>query len=306
MRKFLLTFVFCLVSAVLALGAVTLKFTDGGTLTGDIVKPDDSGLMFHGDGDVYTNIVWGRLSQGTLKELSASDSKIKVFADPFIEPTMAENPPPQIPMKAVDRIERPAHPSVIGGIISSPLGLFILLVIYGANLFAAFEISIVKARPAAQVMGVSAILPIIGPSIFLYLPMHVEKTPEELLEEQPFPEGEQPPEQIQIVGHSGDAGETPAAAAAPAAKKLEPQIFPRGKFTFNKRFVETKFASFIGVPKGEALKYTMEVKTSKDQYVVDQIMQVSVADVLLDTAGKGQITVALSDIQEIKLNPKKA
>lgn len=303
MRKFLLTLFFCFISAALAFGAVTLKLTDGGTLTGDIVKPDQSGLMFHGEGDLYTNIAWARLSQDTLKDIS-SDPKVKAFADLFIEPTVS--PAPQIQLKPVDRIERPEHPSLIVGIVTSPLGLFLLLLIYGANLFAAFEISLVKARPAAQVMGVAAILPIIGPVIFLYLPMHVEKTPEQILEEQPFPEGEQSPEQIQIVAHGDGGAAAGGAAAAPAEKKLEPQIFPRGKFTFNKRFLETKFANFIGVPKGEALKYTMEVKTSKDQFAVDQIMQISAADVLLDTAGRGQITIALADIQEIKLNPKKA
>lgn len=289
---------FCFVSAALAVGAVTLKFTDGGSVTGDIVKPDDSGLMIHAEGDVYTNIAWARLSQDTLKEIS-SDPKVKAFADPFIEPTQTVNPAPPIQLNPVSRIERPEHPSLIGGIVTSPLGLLILLVLYGANLFAAFEISIVKARPAAQVMGVAAILPVIGPIIFLYLPMHVEKTPEEILAEQPFPEGEQSPEQIQVVEHAREA-------SGQVEKKLEPQIFPRGKFTFNKRFIETKFAAFIGVPKGEALKYTMEVKTAKDHFIVDQIMQVSATDVLFDTAGRGQLTVPLGDIQEVKLNPKKA
>jgi hypothetical protein len=289
---------FCFVFAALAARAETLKFTDGGTLTGEIVKPDNSGLMFHAEGDVYTNIAWARLSQDTLKEIS-SDPKVKDFADPFIEPSGTVNAAAPIQLNPVTRIERPAHPSLILGMVTSPLGLFILLVLYGANLFAAFEISRVKARTPAQVMGVSAILPVIGPCIFLYLPMHEEKTPEQLAEEQPFPEGEQTPEQIQVVEHA-------RAEAGQQEKKLEPQIFARGKFTFNKRFVETKFANYMGVPKGEALKYAMEMKTSQGVFVVDQIMQVSATDVLLDVAGRGQLTVQLSDIQEVKLNPKKA
>src|SRR5579863_7018488 len=160
---------FCLVFVAPAAKAETLKFTDGSTLTGDIVKPDDNGLMVHAAGDVFTNIAWARLSQDTLKELSA-DPKIKQFADPFIEPTETVNPAAQIQVNPTVRLERPAHPSVILGLVTSPLGLFILLVIYGANLFAAFEIALVKARAIAQVMGVAAILPIIGPIIFLYLP----------------------------------------------------------------------------------------------------------------------------------------
>ena len=299
MRKFLSCVVLCFVFAALAARADTLKLANGSTLTGDILKSDDNGLMVHAEGDTYTNIAWGRLSQETLRTISA-DPKIKVFADPFIEPTETERPPAQIQVNPTVRLDRPAHPSVILGVVTSPLGLFILLVIYGANLFAAYEISLVKARTPAQVMGVSAILPIIGPIIFVYLPMYVEKTPEELAEEQPFPEGEATPEQIQVVELAQ------AEEHKEKEKKLEPQIFPRGKYTFNKRFVETKFANFSGVPKGEALKYTMEVKTSKDQFAVDQIMQISNTDVMFDTAGRGQLTVQLADIQEIKLNPKKA
>ncbi len=278
--------------------ADTLKLTDGGSVTGDVVKFDDNGLMLHTGEDSYTNLTWAQLSQDALRQLS-DNPKIKPLVEPFIEPTAAERPPKaEIHVNPAVRLELPANPSVLGGLIKSPVGIFILLLLYAANLYAAYEIAAVKARPPAQVMGLSAVLPVIGPIIFLIKPMQESKPPEEAVVEEPFPEGEKTPEEIQVVEISSKN--------TPEEKKLEPQIFARGKFTFNKRFVETKFAGFIGEAKGDALKFTMELKTAKDQFTVERIMQVGATEVILETVQRGQVTVPLADIQEIKLNPRSA
>jgi len=72
------------------------------------------------------------------------------------------------------------------------------------------------------------------------------------------------------------------------------------------RIVETKFAGYIGVPKGDALKNTMELKTSKGVFTVERIAQVEATEVIFETVQSGQITVPLADIQEIKLILKPA
>jgi hypothetical protein len=147
------------------------------------------------------------------------------------------------------------------------------------------------------VIGLSAVLPVIGPIIYL---VKGEKTAsaEELAATEvvtaPSGAGAHPDQEIPIVEVTRKVEE----------KKLETQIFTRGKFTFNKRFVETKFAGFIGEAKGEALTYSMEVKTPKEQLKVERIMQVSQADVMLETVQRGQITILLSDILEVKLIPR--
>lgn len=297
MRKILFLFSLWLGVVTLAVAAETLTLTDGGSVAGDIVKFDDNGVMIHTPAEVYTNIAWGRFSQDALKQLSANP-KIKVLIEPFIEPTAAERPPKaEIKVGAVSRLDRPASPSLLGGLFKSPLGLVILLVLYGANLFAAYEISIVKARSAAQVMGLAAVLPVIGPVIFLILPMQVEKAPEEELDEAGQAPGGAPipTEEIQIAEASWKPQEE---------KKPEAQIYTRGKFTFNKRFVETKFAAFIGAVEGDqAKKFSMEVKTMKESFHVERIQQVGATDVIFETPN-GPVTAPLSDIMEIKLNPK--
>jgi hypothetical protein len=83
----------------------------------------------------------------------------------------------------------------------------------------------------------------------------------------------------------------------------QPVVFARGKFTFNKRFVETKFAGFVGDLKGDGLKYTMTIKTPMGEFPVARIAQVGQTDVIFE-AGQGQIAVPFGEIQEIILHPR--
>jgi hypothetical protein len=103
------------------------------------------------------------------------------------------------------------------------------------------------------------------------------------------------PEDIQIVSASWQPSQE--------EKKPQPQVFSRGKFTLNKRFIETKFAGFIGEPKGDAKNFTMEIKTLKDTIAVECIKQIGATEAILETP-TGQLTVPFGDIQEIKLTPK--
>ncbi len=296
MRKSFLSVCF-LVLALAAAQADTVTLTDGAQLSGDILKFDGNGIMLRLPDNTYTNVEWGRFSQDSLNQLS-QNPKIAQLADPFIEPSEPARPArAETTINPVKRLDRPAHPSLIAGIVESPVGLFILLVLYGANLFAAYEISLLKMRTPGEVMGLSAILPLIGPIIFLAMGEKAdapEEAPRSEAVTAPGGSSENPQEEIPIVEVTNKI----------EVRKPEPQIFARGKFTFNKRFVETKFAGYIGEAKGEALTFTMEVKTSKDQFTVERIMQVTPGDVIFETAQRGQVTVVLTDIQEIKLNPK--
>ena len=276
-----------------ASGAETLRLTEGGALAGDIVKFDDNGLFLRLGGEAYTNVSWGRFSQATLKQL-AQNPKIRPFVDVFIEPTAAQRPAAaEIKINPVARLERPAEPALFGGLVKSPVGLVVLLVLYLANLFAAYEISIVRGRPVLQVVGLAAVLPVIGPIIFLALPIPKEPVPAAMVEtELDGGEPVAPPEAINLVDASWQHEEKPA----------ETQVFTRGKFTFNKRFLETKFADYIGTLKGDALKFAMTVKTPQAELAAERIAQVGATEVILETP-HGQVAVLFTDIQELKLNP---
>lgn len=279
--------------------------TDGSSFAGDIIKFDDNGMLLR-TGDVYTNLPWGRFSQDSLKQLS-SNPKIAELVDVFILPDESQRPPkPEIKVSPVKRLELPANPSLFGGLFGSSVGWFVLLLIYAANLYAAYEVSIIRARPALQVIAASAVLPIIAPIVFLAMPMNVHKPAEE--EEEALPHA---PTRAAAPGASPTAVVEEEIRITDASwkteeKKVEPQVFARGKFTFNKRFVETKFAGYVGAPKGDALKFTMELKSSKGVFPVERISMVTPAEVIFEATGNGQVTVLFSDIQEIKLTPKPA
>ncbi|HXA44843.1 MAG TPA: hypothetical protein VNZ25_05010 [Candidatus Angelobacter sp.] len=299
MRKLTFLLGFCCFVVAAGLRADTVTLVDGTSMTGDVLRFDDAGLMLRLPDNTYTNLAWSQFSQDSLKELS-QNQKIARIVEPFIEPNEPQRPAQQeITVKPVTRLELPAHPSLIGGIVQSPVGLMVLLVLYGANLVAAFEIALFKLRKPAEVMGLSAILPVIGPIIFMFMGEKPAAPPPELpTEVVTAPAGTVggPQTEVPILEFTHKAEE----------KKPEPQIYARGKFTLNKRFVETKFAGFVGQPKGDAINFSMELKTAKEQYAVDRILQVTATEVVLETVQRTQATVLLTDILEIKLIPKTA
>ena len=205
----------------------------------------------------------------------------------------------------------PENPSIIGGLFHSSLGLFLLFAIYVANLYAAYEVALVRGKPLAAVLGLSAVLPIVGPVIFLSQKMGPAASEAESAEAMPPDGGPAPgspgastaaagaaaPDDIQIVSASWQPSQE--------EKKLHPQVFAHGELTLNKRFIETKFANYLGEPKGDAMNYTLELKSMKETFLVESIKQVTQTEMILETA-HGQVTVPFSDIMEIKLNPKPA
>jgi len=104
-------------------------------------------------------------------------------------------------------------------------------------------------------------------------------------------------EEIQIVSASWSENQTEE------KKKPQPQVYARGKYTLNKRFIETRFGNYIGEIKGDAKNFTMSVKTLKDTLQVESIKQVGATEIILETP-YGQTTVGFGDLQEIKLTPK--
>jgi hypothetical protein len=308
-----LIFGFCFCGLLLAARADTFQLTDGTSLTGTIVTVNDNGVMFHLSDDQYSDrIPWTKFTQDSLKEFS-KDPKIKPLVEPFIEIPLSERPKKEeIKVRDVSRLELPPNASLFGALFSSSVGLVILLLIYAANIFAGFEIAVVRSRPIPLVMGVTAVLPILGPIIFLSLPEKTEAAPAAV---QPAGEtatfavpGQQPAaEEIKIVAGSWQTG---APAAAAAAAQPEAQIFQRGQFTFNRRFFETKFSGFFGsMRRGAEKNLLFLVKTTRENLVVERVTRIAANDVHFEVeqgAARIEVMVPFADIQEIQLKPKPA
>jgi hypothetical protein len=158
------------------------------------------------------------------------------------------------------------------------------------------------------VMGVAAVLPIIGPLIFLSLP-----TQTETVSESELAQAEADPATFAVPGQPGVTEEVSVADGSPgtpAAGKPSGQVFQRGQFTFNRRFFETKFSGYFGVVRHGAEKdQTLLVKTGGGQFVVERITRISSSDVHLEIVQNGahqEIMLPFAQIQEIQLRPKTA
>jgi hypothetical protein len=307
-----------------AAGAESFPLADGTTVGGDIVSFNDNGIILRTGDDKYTDrLPWLKFSQDGLKQL-AQNPKIDPFVAPFIAPEPAEQAPKtEIKIQNVPRLDRSSPASLFGGLLSSPVGLMALLLIYAANLYAGYEIARFRARPTGLVMGVAAALPIAGPVIFLLLPglrtaaAPAAETPVETSAEIPAagaPVASEPhrflvpgvkPEEIHIATGSWEAGAPPTPPDQP-----ETEVFQRGQFMFNRRFFETKFSGFFGIVRREADKdKVLQVKTPRTLFVAERISRIAANEVhfeVLRGDSRQEVMVPFAEIQEIQLKHKKA
>jgi hypothetical protein len=283
--------------------ADTFSLADGTSIGGTIIKSTDSQMTLRLPDDSYTNIMWGKLSQDAYRQLAANP-KIKPFVEPFIEIPESERPhKPDVKVADVTRLELPPKQSFFGALASSSVGLVCLLLIYAANIYSGFEIAVVRMRPKGLVMGVAAVLPILGPIIFLAMPMPVEAAPVEAPVETETATFAMP-------GHPAPAQEEIQISAGSWQKPPAGQIYARGKFTFNRRFIETKFAGFFSEPRSGADANSIFIlKTAAGEFQVERITRIDVGDMNVEIASGGarqEFTVPFTDIQEIQINPKTA
>ncbi len=307
-RFFWIVLILWLCGLIISARADTYSLADGTSLTGDIVSFDDIGVKFRlADGSYTDRVAWTKFSQDGLKQLE-NNPKIKPLVEPFIEvPASARPQKPEVNVQDVTRLEVPRNQSLLAALASSSVGLFALLLIYAANIYAGFEIAVVRVRPKALVMGVSAVLPIIGPIIFLAMPLPAEPVPEAA-----SVEGEATAP-IAVPGQAtvpDDIQVNPGSSPPPAAGKAAGQVFQRGQFTFNRRFFETKFSGYFGVVRhGADKEMSLLVKTGGGLFVVERITRIASSDVHLEVVigeVRQEVMVPFTDIQEIQLKPRES
>lgn len=289
--------------------AIPFEYADGTKIEGDIVQGKPEFLQIRLEGNRYEKLPWDKLSQATLKQL-AEDPKLKLeaFIQPYLENLEdATIKKTEVVIKPVPRLERPAKGSLLGALAGSSVGLIALLLLYAGNIYAGYEISIIRAYPAGMVCGIAAVAPIIGPVVFLCLPTKMKAAEEEVSPEAAAPttataEGESAP----APGHGGLSL---AHADAPAASAVaEPQVFKRGQFTFNRRFIETKFSGFFGLVRRETEKdKVLLIKSARGEFAATRISRIASNDLHVEVhrAGASQeVQIPFSEILEIQIKPR--
>jgi hypothetical protein len=303
----------CLCGLLVGLGhAETFQLNDGQSVTGEIVSSNENGLQLNLGGGKYERIPWTKFSQEDLKMLSQKP-KIAPFVEPFIEIPQEERlKKTEVVLKEMDRLERPPKGSLFAALFGSSVGIFSLLLIYAANIYAAYEISVIRAYSPALVCGISAVAPFVGPIVFLCLPTRIISA----AEWKPGQARAQAAAEATVAAesqpaHGGAAAYPPAEAAAAAAPALpRTEVFQRGKFTFNRRFFETKFSGFFGIVRRDPEKdMVLLLKTARGEYVANRITRIAANDLHVEvrkgTAAQ-EVAVSFLEIQEIQLKHKDA
>ena len=304
----LLTGIVALIFQAAALGG-EYKLLNGDILRGDPASYNDDGLIVHLEsGGFSPRVGWGKFTQDSLKEL-AKVPEAKKFVDPFIEIPIEikhkeRTQKKQIVLKDVPRVERPASKPSFFASLTNPVGLAVLLMLYLGNLYAAFEIAHFRGRPVALVCGLAAILPFVGPLMFLAMPPGEEMAAESAEAPQIAPAGE-------VVSAETRTGAPTALGLAAGAEKkgaTQQATFKRGDTTFNRRFFETQFPGFFRMVPSEADKdLVLLIKTPKAEHTAKRISRITANDLhIILLRGGAEVQITFGEVIEVQLKHKDA
>jgi hypothetical protein len=302
----------CGLGAVAARGE-TFTLTDNSTLDGELVagSANEKGVILKLDSGAYSDrVTWERFSQDDLKKL-AKNAKVAKFVQALIiedEPTIEQKKravKPPITIKPVEsRLQPPENPALIGGFFSSSVGWMILLLIYAANIWAAYEVAIFRAQPVGLLCGLAAVAPMVTQVVFLCLPTRMPKE-EAAGEAAGGAPGEGGAEAEQKIGANLKIAYSAPEAEAPAAGHEQPAIFKRGEFMFNRRFFETRFGNFFGMIRRDKDKTAvLVIKTSRGEYLAQRITRIAASDMHIEVhkgTASEEIAVSFVEIQEVQL-----
>jgi hypothetical protein len=300
--------------------ADSFKLTTGETVTGELLATTatDQGVKVKVAEGEYQQVSWASFSQDDLKTF-ARNPKMAPFVEPFIEVSQAEKAKKtEVEIKQPPRLERPARQSLFGALFSSNIGLLALFLLYAANIYAAFEVSVFRAQPAALVCGLAAI-PVLGLAstiVFLSLPTKMQPTrAEEVAAAAEAAQAATAAEEDVNPMHADGAAHPSGLQLHQEAETKKPGVpeavrFQRGQFTFNRRFIETKFPGFFGVVRRDAEKDLVLIfKTMRGEYAGQRISRIAANDLHLQVQ-KGHATeevlIPFTEIQEILLKQKEA
>ncbi|HLH56930.1 MAG TPA: hypothetical protein VKY92_25340 [Verrucomicrobiae bacterium] len=303
--------------------AEAFKLASGETLNGDILPTtaNEQGVQIKvGEGD-YQKVPWSNFSQEDLRKF-ANNQRMEPFVEPFIEVSQAEKiKKTEVNIKEPPRLPRPAKQSLLSALFSSAVGVLVLLVLYAAVVYAGYEVAIFRAQPPILVCGLAAI-PLVGvlsPIIFLAMPTRISKTAAELREAEAAAVSAAEPipataadEVNPMKGDSSSGGlkiaHTETGHDKP--KVPDPVIFQRGQFTFNRRFIETKFPGFFGIVRREADRdMVLAIKTSRGEYAGQRISRIAANDMHLEVqrgSSTEEVLIPFQEIQQIILRHKDA
>ena len=286
------------------------KLITGDVYRGELSVADDEGVVVRLEtGEFSPRIDWAKLSDDTLRIL-ADNPKARRFAEPLIEPSvdLLQKPAPPITIRPVaSRVPLIETKKGLWVALTSPTGLMLLLALFFANLYAAFEVARFKWRPVGLVCALSAALPVMGWVIFLVLPRRTAPEEENATETAVAQTSITAPSSVTDTPKSGGAAALGLSKSSAGDNEGLPKVFRRGETTFNRRFFETQFPSFFRVVTTEADRdLVLDVAAGKGSVVASRISRISANEAHFKTATGQEVGVAFSEISQVTLRHKDA
>jgi hypothetical protein len=295
----------------LSLRAAEYKLIDGTSLSGEIITADKDGFLLKLEGGGYsTKTDWGKLTDESLVEM-AKQPKARKFVEPYvIQPSeeAVQTKPKELKLTAPARVARPEVKKSVAGAVFSTGGLFFLGLVYLANIFFAFEVARFRWRKPVLVCGLAAVLPVVGPLIFLAMPKW--QPPEEVnataeaMQQTTLTVNDSGPSLVSQMGlrAGGGSGTTGHAATGDL-----PRVFARADFNFNRRFFETQFADFLPSADGSAAAgLVLDFQTQKGHVLGDKINRMNANEVIVRVPGADEAPIDYAAIVQITLRRKDA
>ncbi len=289
----------------LSLRAAEYKLIDGSSLTGEIISADKDGFLMKLEGGGYSpKTDWGKLTDESLVEM-AKNPKAHKFVEPYViqpDEEIVQKTPKELKLSEPARVSRPEVKKSMAAAILSPGGLFFLGLIYLANIFFAFQVARFRWRKPALVCGLAAVLPIVGPLVFLAMPkwqppVEIDATAVAMAATT-LTVADSGPSLVQQMGlRAGGGAGTPTAGSGEI-----PRTFGRGDFNFNRRFFETQFPDFLpGAADSATAGLVMDIQTAAGHVVADKINRMNANEVIVRVPGRDESPIDYGTIVQITL-----
>ncbi len=306
--------------------AGTYSLSSGETVSGEPISYNEAGVVLKSnDGTLQPRIAYNRFSQAALKQLTleGKSPQSSAFIEPFLQEVAQEKEQrKKIEIKEVKRIERPKGRTGLLAMFSSPLGLILFLILYAANIFAGYEIAYFRNQPFAMVCAAAAIVPVIGPLIFLCLPTQPPSNTTQIAAAEPEPEAapqhslppvySSPPAEVSTGRPvaTQNYGAVAEPEAAPATPVFPTVTFKKGEFAFNRRFFETKMPGFFRVVPSEADRdKVVVIRSARGEFTGRRIPNINQTELYLQVF-KDNVTademIPFGEILEVQLKHKDA
>lgn len=299
-----------------------VRLVDGSTIKGEVVDPIDEGIVvdLETGGGYSRRIHWSEMDIPTLEAFDRIP-QTRQFVRDYI-------PQERSKIKAINLASPPDVPrpneggGFLGALFSTPVGLAFVIVLYALNIWVGIEVAIFRGHPVALVGGASAIMPLISPLIFYFIPAEAAYTEEYIIEDEEEDDGTIPaaappsqhgggaPKNFTMPEPEGGGLSLSGGKKAPSTEgALQPgqrRVYKRGEVTIDRHFIEQTFVPFFRtVVSGPAKDQVIDFKTPKVTVTAKRISRMSSNEVYVALQSSGaEKGVKFAEISEIVVRHK--